>query len=146
MAATIIALANQKGGVGKTTSVINLSRAAVTAFGLRVLVVDADPQGNVTKALAPDYQGSLENSLATVLDKTKNGQIVDAIFQGEWSGVDVVPAGSDDLADAAQTLVTVKAGRESRLKRALAEVEDKYDLIFIDCPPSLDQLPINAFT
>ncbi|MFZ2178917.1 MAG: ParA family protein [Rhodococcus sp. (in: high G+C Gram-positive bacteria)] len=146
MAATILAIANQKGGVGKTTSVINLTRAAVTELGLRVLVVDTDPQGNATKSLAPEYQGSLDQSLATVLDKTKNATIADATVAGEWPGVDVVPAGSDDLADAAQTLVTMKAGRESRLKRALAEVADKYDLILIDCPPSLDQLPINAFT
>ncbi|NMM83115.1 hypothetical protein B2J88_01810 [Rhodococcus sp. SRB_17] len=142
----IIAFANQKGGVGKTTTTVNIARAAVTDHGLKVLVIDADPQGNATKVLAPKHQGPLDCSLATVLDKTKSTPMSDAIQASEWANLDVVPAGSDDLADAAQSLVTMKAGRESRLKKAIAEISDRYDLILIDCPPSLDQLPINAFT
>lgn len=141
-----IAFANQKGGAGKTTTTVNIARAAITDHGLKVLVIDADPQGNATKVLAPEHQGSLDCSLATVLDKAKSTPMSDAIVASEWAGLDVVPAGSDDLADAAQSLVTMKAGRESRLKRAIAEIADRYDLILIDCPPSLDQLPINAFT
>lgn len=141
-----IAFANQKGGVGKTTTTVNIARAAITDHGLKALVIDADPQGNATKVLAPEHQGSLDCSLATVLDKAKSTPMSDAIVASEWTGLDVVPAGSDDLADAAQSLVTMKAGRESRLKRAIAEIADRYDLILIDCPPSLDQLPINAFT
>lgn len=141
-----IAFANQKGGVGKTTTTVNIARAAITDHGLKVLVIDADPQGNATKVLAPEHQGSLDCSLATVLDKAKSTPMSDAIVASEWVGLDVAPAGSDDLADAAQSLVTMKAGRESRLKRAIAEIADRYDLILIDCPPSLDQLPINAFT
>lgn len=141
-----IAFANQKGGVGKTTTTVNIARAAITDHGLKVLVVDADPQGNATKVLAPKHQGPLDCSLATVLDKTKSTPMSDAIRVSEWANLDVVPAGSDDLADAAQSLVTMKAGRESRLKKAIADISDRYDLILIDCPPSLDQLPINAFT
>lgn len=141
-----IAFANQKGGVGKTTTTVNIARAAITDHGLKVLVIDADPQGNATKVLAPEHQGSLDCSLATVLDKAKSTPMSDAIVASEWAGLDVVPAGSDDLADAAQSLVTMKAGRESRLKRVIAEIANRYDLILIDCPPSLDQLPINAFT
>lgn len=140
-----IAFANQKGGVGKTTTTVNIARAAITDHGLKVLVVDADPQGNATKVLAPKHQGPLDCSLATVLDKTKSTPMSDAIRVSEWANLDVVPAGSDDLADAAQSLVTMKAGRESRLKKAIADISDRYDLILIDCPPSLDQLPINAF-
>lgn len=141
-----IAFANQKGGVGKTTTTVNIARAAITDHGLKVLVVDADPQGNATKVLAPKHQGPVDCSLATVLDKTKSTPMSDAIRVSEWANLDVVPAGSDDLADAAQSLVTMKAGRESRLKKAIADISDRYDLILIDCPPSLDQLPINAFT
>lgn len=141
-----IAFANQKGGVGKTTTTVNIARAAITDHGLKVLVVDADPQGNATKVLAPKHQGPLDCSLATVLDKTKSTPMSDTIRVSEWTNLDVVPAGSDDLADVAQSLVTMKAGRESRLKKAIADISDRYDLILIDCPPSLDQLPVNAFT
>lgn len=141
-----IAFANQKGGVGKTTTTVNIARAAITDHGLKVLVVDADPQGNATKVLAPKHQGPLDCSLATVLDKSNSSPISDAIRASEWANLDVVPAGGDDLADVAQSLVTMKAGRESRLKKAIADISDQYDLILIDCPPSLDQLPINAFT
>lgn len=141
-----IAFANQKGGVGKTTTTVNIARAAITEHGLKVLVVDADPQGNATKVLAPDHQGTIDKSLASVLDKTKSIPMSEAVVPSEWDGLDVVPAGSDDLADASQGLVTMTAGRESRLKKTLAEIEDRYDLILIDCPPSLDQLAINAFT
>ncbi|MFI7163888.1 ParA family protein [Rhodococcus erythropolis] len=142
----IIAFANQKGGVGKTTTTVNIARAAITEHGFKVLVVDADPQGNATKVLAPKHQGTQTCSLATVLDKSNSSPISDAIRASEWANLDVVPAGGDDLADVAQSLVTMKAGRESRLKKAIAEISDRYDLILIDCPPSLDQLPVNAFT
>ncbi len=146
MPATILAICNQKGGVGKTTTTVNLTRAAAIELGYKVLVIDCDPQGNLTKALAPAQQGNLELSLAGILDKTKNTPILEVIVPADWAGVDLIPAGGDDLADAAQNLVTLKAGREYVLKRAVDTVRDNYDLILIDCPPSLDQLPINAFT
>jgi chromosome partitioning protein len=141
-----IAIANQKGGVGKTTTTINLIRSGTASLGLRVLAIDADPQGNLTKALAPEYQGVIERSLATVVGLTKNHSLLDVIVPTEWDGVDIVPGGGDELADAGQNLVVMKAGRESRIKRALTEIDGKYDLVVMDCPPSLDQLAINAFT
>ncbi|KQH80814.1 hypothetical protein AO501_26665 [Mycobacterium gordonae] len=141
-----VAIGNQKGGVGKTLTTINFVRAAAT-LGLRVLAVDADPQSNMTATLAPSHQGaSLERSLATVLDRAKSHSLLDTIVASEWDGVDVVPAGGEDLADAQQNLVIMKAGRESRLRRALADVDGKYDIVFVDCPPSLDQLTINSLT
>ncbi|MDV6211949.1 AAA family ATPase [Rhodococcus erythropolis] len=129
-----IAFANQEGGVGKTTTTVNIARAAITDHGFKVLVVDADPQGNATKVLAPKHQGTQTCSLATVLDKSNSSPISDAIRASEWANLDVVPAGGDDLANAAQSLVTIKAGRESRLKKAIADISDQYDLILIDCP------------
>ncbi|PBI95383.1 Chromosome partitioning protein ParA [Rhodococcus erythropolis] len=142
----VVAFANQKGGVGKTTTVVNIARAAITNHRLTVLVIDADPQGNATKVLAPNHQGSLPHSLATVIGRTAHSPISTAAVASDWTGLDVVPSGGDDLANAAQDLVTMTAGRESRLKKAITEISDRYDLILIDCPPSLDQLPINAFT
>lgn len=141
---TTIAIANQKGGVGKTLTAVNLVRAA-SCSGLRVLAIDADPQANLTATLAPEYQGSgLEHSLATVLAR---GERLDAAtVAADWPGVDVAPAGGEDLADAQQTLVIAKAGRELRLRRALAAAGDAYDLVVVDCPPSLDQLTINALS
>ncbi len=139
-----LAVANQKGGVGKTLTTGNLVRAAAVE-GLRVLAVDADPQANLTATLAPQYQGAgLEHSLATVLGKAD--RIDAAIVASEWAGVDVLPSGGEDLADAQQTLVIQKAGRELRLRRALAGVAARYDLVVLDCPPSLDQLTINALS
>lgn len=140
-----IALGNQKGGVGKTTTTINLIRAGVTS-GYRVLALDADPQANLTKALAPEYHGVIERSLASIMDRNKSTPMLDVIVPTEWDGVDIVPSGGDELADAAQNLVAMKAGREFRISKALGEIDGKYDLVMIDCPPSLDQLAINAFT
>lgn len=138
-----IAVANQKGGVGKTLTTVNLVRAAASS-GLRVLAIDADPQANLTATLAPEFQGSgLEHSLATVLGR--GTALHAAIVAADWPGVDVVPAGGEDLADAQQTLVIAKAGRELRLRRALTAT-DAYDLVVVDCPPSLDQLTINALS
>lgn len=139
-----VAVANQKGGVGKTLTTVNLVRAAAVS-GLRVLAIDADPQANLTGTLAPDFQGSgLEHSLATVLGR--GDRLPAATVAAEWPGVDVVPAGGEDLADAQQTLVIAKAGRELRLRRALADFAGGYDLVVVDCPPSLDQLTINALS
>lgn len=144
MSGITVAVANQKGGVGKTLTTVNLVRAAATQ-GLRVLAVDADPQANLSATLAPEYQGAgLEHSLATVLGKSD--PLAAAIVSSEWAAVDVVPAGGEDLADAQQTLVIQKAGRELRLRRALAGVTDAYDVVVLDCPPSLDQLTINALS
>ena len=145
MTAQILALCNQKGGVGKSTTAFHLSRAAVLR-GLRVLLVDLDPQGNITSTAAaegvPDDQAGLADALSARADET----IRDVIVPGVWPGLDVVPTSGETLGYVRDELVIAGAGREGRLREALADVLDDYDLILIDCAPSLDQLTINGLT
>jgi chromosome partitioning protein len=135
-----IACANQKGGVGKTTTVVNLgSYLALT--GDRVLIVDLDPQGNATSGLGFD-RGAIERS---VYDSVVDGShIGDVILAGPIEGLDVVPA-AIALAGAELELAPLE-GRERRLARRLGEVVDRYDYILIDCPPALGLLTVNALT
>lgn len=147
MTAKIVAVANQKGGVGKTANTLNLARAASAGLGLKVLVVDFDPQSNASKALSPDHQGFLEHSMSSVMSKSEGEPISEVIVPAaRWASVDLAPAGSDNLADAGESLMMMKAGAQQRLSKALDEVRDRYDLILIDCPPALNQLSVNAFT
>ncbi|WP_221793230.1 ParA family protein [Oceanobacter mangrovi] len=134
----ILAITNQKGGVGKTTTAINLA-ASLAATKRRVLLLDLDPQGNATMGSGIDKY-SLENSLYEVL--TKRCEIEDAIVAAEGAGYDLLPA-NGDLTAAEVELINV-IGREQRLVRALDRVRDRYDYILIDCPPSLNMLTINA--
>ena len=134
----ILAITNQKGGVGKTTTAINLS-ASLAATKRRVLLLDLDPQGNATMGSGVDKY-SLENSLYEVL--TKRCEIEDAIVPAADAGYDLLPSNAD-LAAAEVELINV-IGREQRLSKALDRVRDRYDYILIDCPPSLNMLTINA--
>ena len=135
-----IACANQKGGVGKTTTVVNLGSYLALA-GQRVLIIDLDPQGNATSGLGFD-RGSLEHS---VYDAVVDGrQISDLIIPGPVDRLDVVPS-AIALAGAELELVQVD-GRERRLARQLSGIVNRYDYLLIDCPPALGLLTVNALT
>jgi chromosome partitioning protein len=136
----IFAITNQKGGVGKTTTAINLP-ASLVAMKRKVLVVDMDPQGNATMGSGID-KNTLELSAYDVL--TGKCQCAEAIVYAEQSGFDLLPS-NGDLTAAEVELLDMKM-KEHRLQYALAEVKQNYDYIFIDCPPSLNMLTVNALT
>lgn len=140
-----IAICNQKGGVGKSTTCFQLARAAVKK-GQRVLMVDLDPQGNLTSVAAAAPVPSDQIGLADALSARAGETIKDIIVPGAWPGSYVAPTTGVALGYVRDELVIAGAGRESRLKDTLASVADDYDLILIDCAPSLDQLTINALT
>ncbi len=134
----IIAVANQKGGVGKTTTVINLA-AYLADSGKRVLAVDIDPQGNTTTGLGIEKQTVDVSIYDVILD----GQpLMEALMPTDVVGLHLVPA-TMDLAGAEVDLSQV-SHREMRLKESLRPIKDRYDYIFIDCPPSLGLLTVNA--
>ena len=132
----IIAVVNQKGGVGKTTTAVNLT-AALTEAGKRVLLCDFDPQANATSGLGLDKR-HLRHSVYDVI--INDVPTKDAIVQTKFG--DVLPS-TADLAGAGVELVTMDSPNY-RLKNALDSVRDSYDLIFIDCPPSLELLTLNS--
>jgi len=135
-----IACANQKGGVGKTTTVVNLG-SYLALFGERVLIIDFDPQGNATSGLGFD-RNSIERS---IYDAIVDGvSLRELTLPGPVDELDVVPS-TIALAGAEVELAPIE-GRERRLSRLLAEVEADYDYILIDCPPSLGLLTVNALT
>ena len=135
----IIAISNQKGGVGKTTTSVNLS-ACVAAEGKRTLIVDIDPQGNATSGLGMAGREGL-NIYDVLIEGAEASQ---AVVDTGFSGLMLIPAGIE-LAGAEIELVGAD-GREELLKKALMPLKDEYDYIFIDCPPSLGLLTLNALT
>lgn len=136
----MIAIGNQKGGVGKTTTTVNLG-AALASLGKKVLIIDSDSQGNATSGLGIE-RGAVASSLYEILvNEIDMAPVIQATSQENlW----VVPS-NIQLAAAELELVAVK-NREFRLKEAVDPLKDDYDYILVDCPPSLGQLSINAFT
>jgi chromosome partitioning protein len=136
----VVALANHKGGVGKTTTAINL--AASLAFqGQRTLLIDLDPQGNATSGLGVD-RSAINTSVYEVL--LKEAEVEDALEPSSVRDLFVLPA-TIDLAGAEIELVSLFS-RESRLRNAIGELDQGFDVILVDCPPSLGLLTVNAFT
>lgn len=133
-----IAITNQKGGVGKTTTSINIS-ASLVATKRKVLLVDLDPQGNATSGCGLDKNEQEQNALDVLLGDLTADQV---IKPAEHGGFDVMPANGD--LSAADVHLMELDNKESRLKAALDTVRDRYDYIFIDCPPSLNMLTVNA--
>jgi chromosome partitioning protein len=134
----IVAIANQKGGVGKSTTAINLG-AGLALQGESILIVDLDPQGNTSSGLGIDRE-TIEMSMYDIL--VDGAPVADVLEPTSVHGLHVIPA-TIELAGAEIDLVSMMS-REMRLKKALGEIEDDYDYLLIDCPPSLGLLTING--
>ena len=138
---TVFAVANQKGGVGKTTSSVNLA-ASLAATRKKVLLVDIDPQGNATTGSGVDKFDTDYTIYDVLCDEVPTEKAI--VNTPEDSGFDLITA-NGDLTAAEVQLLDMKS-REFRLRNALARIRDNYDYILIDCPPSLNMLTVNALT
>lgn len=139
--ARVIAIANQKGGVGKTTTAINLS-AFLALSKKRVLVIDSDSQGNTSSGFGID-KNNVENTFYNLLEGTANFEETKISVEG-FKHLDVLPSNTD-LAGAEIELISIE-NREYILKNIIEKISDKYDFIIIDCPPSINLLTLNALT
>lgn len=136
--ATVFCITNQKGGVGKTTTAINLA-AALAALRKRVLLIDLDPQGNATMGSGVDKNKAEKNLYQVLIGDIA---IADATLRSESGGYDVLPA-NRELSGAEIDLIQMD-DREQQLKQAISQVTDDYDFILIDCPPTLSLLTLNG--
>ena len=136
----VIAIANQKGGVGKTTTTINLS-SCLAELGQKVLVVDTDPQGNTTSGLGIDKENANPTVYQLMIGECKTK---DCLIHTEFERLDVIPS-NVNLAGAEIDLIGIE-DREYILKNALADIRNEYDFVILDCPPSLNMLTVNAMT
>ena len=135
----VVAIFNQKGGVGKTTTNVNLS-ACIAQKGKKICVIDIDPQGNTTSGFGID-KSTIENTIYDVI--INDLDIRSAIITTEFDQLDLIPS-SQHLAGAEIELATQEGEREIKLKKAINQIKDDYDYIFLDCPPSLGLLTINS--
>ncbi len=136
----VIAFTNQKGGVGKTTTCVNMS-TYMALMGKKVLLIDIDPQGNATSGLGQDKTGDVKSIYDVI---SGNVDIIDAVKKTEIQGLDIIPA-NIDLAGVEVEIVYMKE-RENIIKKIISKVKNSYDYITIDCPPSLGLLTVNALT
>ena len=137
----IIAVANQKGGVGKTTTTINLA-ASLATLEKTVLVVDADPQANASSGLGVDIQEVDCSLYECIIDHT---DVKEAIYTTDIDGLDIIPS-HIDLVGAEVEMLKIKNNREKMMKELLAPMRDEYDYILIDCAPSLGLITVNCLT
>lgn len=137
----VIAVANQKGGVGKTTSSINIA-AGLAYLNKKVLLIDLDPQGNATQGVGASRESFKKTTYDLLLGKSDGKNIIKSL---KMPPLDLIPA-TIDLAGADLEMAEFKMGRESLLRNRLEEFKDEYDFVIIDCPPSLGLLNTNALT